>query len=290
MTTRFLTPSSCAAEQVRDEPEDVAVARRHVHERGHAELVLDAQAEREVAHPRARARPVRDVDDVDAAVAEQLGAAERLLEREPGRRVDLDRHDELPTELGCRARPCPPWARRVIPGATGGTLERLRVAHPSAARRAAPTPPTMRAAAAMRRHVLGRRPAATADTVHAGLEQAARVDAGSTRASPCTRSAPRRAAADRRSAARRPARPHRACRVDHLVHARRPVGAVDADRVRAPVDEHARHLLGARAVAPSCRRRRTRQLATIGHRVATSRRARPRARGGAPRAGGTSRA
>ena len=84
------------AEQVRHLREQVPVAAADVEDRLDPVPLEEQRAERDVRHARHRARPVGDVDDVDAAVEQHLRRLERASRVEARRGVHLDRDHELP--------------------------------------------------------------------------------------------------------------------------------------------------------------------------------------------------
>ena len=84
------------AEQLRLEGHQVPVARRAVDQALEVEVVLDPERDRQRAHPDPGHRRVRDVDDVDARVAQEPRRLDRPLDPDAPRRVDLDRDDEPP--------------------------------------------------------------------------------------------------------------------------------------------------------------------------------------------------
>ena len=83
------------AEQVRHLAEQVPVAPADVEDRLDPVALEQQGAEREVRHARHGARPVGDVDDVDAAVEQHLRPLQGLRRVETRRGVHLDRDDEL---------------------------------------------------------------------------------------------------------------------------------------------------------------------------------------------------
>jgi hypothetical protein len=82
------------AEQLGLESHQVPVARRGVDEALEIEVVLDAESDRERAHPNPGHGRVRHVDRVDPGLLEQPGGLDRPLDAHRAGRVDLDRDHE----------------------------------------------------------------------------------------------------------------------------------------------------------------------------------------------------
>src|SRR5262245_9418835 len=155
------------AEQVALDAHEISVAAGEVHVDIEARRLAHQQRGRQHRHPDAPERAVVDVDDVDAPLAQELGALHELLDRVTAGRIELHRDDELARrQLAPKQRRRP---RDVKPGRdTGG--RRTDLDRRGAGFRTGRAAPVERLA--HRGNVLRRRAAAAPDQASAGADHA----------------------------------------------------------------------------------------------------------------------
>ena len=240
---QIANPGRVGGEQVRDQPEEVPVAAAHVEDRLDAGLALEDLAYGVVAHPGGGARPVGDVDHVDAAGLEATRRVDGLLGIGAGWGRELARHRELAAgELAGEGAALgdghggPSLGPRGALGLRDGNPSRERPGADHAHRAQHPA------------GVLGGGAAAATDEAHAGLQRAAGpypevLGVGDVDGAPLDDAGKPGVGLERD---RRAGGEHRH---PHLEQLRRSDTAVRADHVGPPAAQTAGHLVGGDSAA-----------------------------------------
>ena len=241
-------PEHPGAEQVGVQPQQIPIAAANVQDDVDRHLRLHAQAERQIAHARGRARAIRDIDDIDAGPLQHRGGAQRLREVEPRLGIHLDAHHEVLGATRSAPRRAPGEAlaehardllseRRFLLGRrSGAPSDRRHRRRPGRRLHLHPPPREHGGGVDHAANVLRARAAAPSHQRHAALVQAAGVDPevlGRRHVDGALVQASR-AAGVRLGADRAAVTEHVA---GHFEDERRPLGAVDSDDVGAAITQ-----------------------------------------------------